>query len=689
MKRANLFRLALVTHSQAPKTLNKYITLLAKMAIIESSEVKFIASLISKLIKQKFELEFVEEEIINALDIDEDFEFYKIEKKYSLKAEGIQKIKDSERDTKPIEYFLKEYIEQFHKDLQSIEKRRITEVIMKYIYYSFNSGKKSLISLLTKSAEESISEEFNATDSDKRKINAFLDWNNPDKNECIYSLVSYCLDYGMLTAKKDVDACKKVFEGVQFYLDANIIFRLIGMNNLERQEVTQHFVNKCNEVEIKLCFTNFTYQEIFHTISNAVKYGRYLNNGDKPIAPSDLDKLGEYDDKDFYEMYYNWCKEPQNRYDDYHAYYDYLKQKVTSCIDGFVKIDLNNAEFSDKKKEFLALSNGLMEYKNQRNPQRQCTIESAKIDVNNFLHIKYGNSEGDESLPSARSFFISADRKFHDWSITVLPGVPTVFLPSEWLSIILKYTSRTDSDYNTFCKFMNLRLSYDENRKRRTIQIIQSINELTSDVEVKRKIINQISEMTLSLPTVYSENDKEIVKKAFDKILEEQKDESEKGINKKLNEQEKAFNKQLEELKMKADSDVEKAKLTAKEETTRTITRGIADKKISKWLWIKENILIADILVGIVSFVVLLIISRISVIENSVASFCDSSKLLKDGKIDFSIALSIAFALVVISFVTVFSKYMSSDKRKHKIINKEEIKHKKIMGEADCIVKSD
>lgn len=679
MKRENLFRLALVTHCHAPETLNKYISLLAKMVIIESSETKFNARAISKLIKRKFDLEFLDEEIIYALYADDDFEFDRDEKKYSLKAEGIQRLKDSEQNTKPLEYYLKVFLEEFYPHMQNKEKSRITEVIMQYIYFSFNSGKKSLSSLLTHSVHEGISEDFSATDTDKKIINEFLDWDNSDKNECIYCIVSYCLDYGMLTSKKDVESYKKVFEGVQFYLDANIIFRLVGMNNIERQEVTRHFVDKCNEVGIKLCYTNFTYLETFHTINNAVKYVKYLNNGDKPISPSDLDKLGEYDNKDFYEIYYNWCKERDNRYDDYQAYLDYLKQKVNLCIEGFTKVDLNNAEFSELKREFLSLSNGLMEYKNQRNPQRLCTIESAKTDVNNFLNVKYENAGKEVDSYSLKSFLISADRRFYDWSITVLPGVPTVFLPSEWLSIILKYTSRTDSDYNTFCKFMNLRLSYDDKQKKRTKQIIESINELTSDVDVKRKIINQVSESTLSLTDEYNEDSVEIVKKAFDKVLEQEKNESEERISNKLFEQEKSFKKQLEDLKCKSNSDVEKAKLIAKEETRKAIIKGIVNKKISKWIWIKDNIIVVDLFTGIISFVMLLIISRVSFIENAVVSFCDSSKLLKEGKIDFSLALSLAISLVLVTIATIFFNFMSSEKRRQKIIEKEEKKYTEVI----------
>lgn len=672
MNRENLFRLALVTNSHAPQTLSKYIILLAKLVIVESSQASFSANTLSKLIKQRYDLEFSVGEIVHSLNFDEDFELDTQHKQYSLKPDGIQSFKDSKTKTNMLEDFLYDYINIFHKDAQDKEKYRIKELIMQYIYFSFNSGKKSLSSLLMQSVDTDISDDFTASETDKKIINTFLNWDNANKNECIYSIVSYCLDYGMLTSKKDIESYRKIFEGVHFYLDTNIIFRLVGMNNAERQEVIQHFVDKCKEVDIRLCYTNFTYQEIFIAINNAVKYVKYLNNGDKPLAPIDLEKLGEFDNKDFYEMYYNWCKEDLNRYDDYDAFQEFLKQKVSSCLEGFTKVDTISAEHSNLKSEFLSLSKGLMDYKNQRNYQRPCTIESAKTDVNNFLFIKYNTSENEKDTSNIKAFIISADRRFYDWAVSALPGVPVVFMPSEWLSIILKYTSRTDSDYNTFCKFLNLRNSYDAKQKDRAMQIIHSINELTSDVDVKSKVINQITEMTLSINEEEYEEESEIVRKAFDMVLENQKKEADLELNKKIEAQEVMYKRQLGELMTKANLDVESAKREASLQTTKNIAIDIADKKIRKWTWIKQNLILTDIIIGIVSFFILIAISKINFIEAKVIAFCDTSKLLKDNKFDFTLMLSGAISLVIILVVTIIVNFLSSEKRRLKIIEKEE-----------------
>jgi hypothetical protein len=677
MNRESLFRLALVSHSHAPKTLNKYIALLAKLVVVESSESNFTANAISKLIKHRFNLEFLDEEIKRALKLDREFENTQ-DKKYCLKLEALQTIKDTVLNTKTLEHYLNEFLELFYVDRQSKEKNRIKEIIMQYIYDSFNSGRNSLVLLLADSPEKRISEDFNASDKDKKIINEFLDWDNPSKNECIYSIVSYCLDYGMLTTKKDVDSYKKFFEGVRFYLDSNIILRLIGMNNLERQEVIQHFVNKCKEVGIGLCYTNFTFQEIYYVIDIAVKDAMDVNNGDEPIAPSDLIKLGEYD-RDFYEIYYTWCREDNNRYDDYEAYRAFLKQKVNSCLDGFIQVDQINAEFTSQKEEFLSLSKGLMEFKNQRNPTRPCSFVSAKTDVNNLLFVKNNNSDKDGCSLNTKGFFISADRRFYNWVITLLPGVPLVFLPSEWLSIILKYTSRTDSDYTTFCKFMNLRFYHSEKQKQQAMQRIHSINELTSDVEVKRKIINEINEISLSLPEEHFEEEEEIVKKAFDIVLEEQRLKSTYEINKRLEEKEKEFEQQFINLQLKTSSEVNYAKIFGAEEAATTIAITSVDKKMVKWIWIKDNIIQTDFLVGVLSFLLLFLVTKISTIENAIIRHCATSKLLIKNELTFSFVLIASSTAVIVLLINIFFNYMGLSKRRENMIKREKAKYIKML----------
>jgi ribosomal protein S17 len=196
---------------------------------------------------------------------------------------------------------------------------------------------------------------------------------------------SLCVDYGMITSKKDIDA--NVFQGNHFLLDSNIIFRLIGFNNAERKRLLEHFIQRCGEVNISLHYTNITFEEILRVLRNAVNYINRVNNGDKPLSPEDLEILGLSDHKDIYALYYNWSK--NNPFNDYQAFGGYLEGILSECIGKFGRIDMYNYEMDpDTRPEFLKLAASLMEFKSQRK-KYFISEEAVKTDVNNFLYLKH------------------------------------------------------------------------------------------------------------------------------------------------------------------------------------------------------------------------------------------------------------------------------------------------------------
>ena len=48
----------------------------------------------------------------------------------------------------------------------------------------------------------------------------------------LYEIVSFAVDYCRLTVKKDKANFATFLKGKTFYLDTNIIFRMMGLNNL-------------------------------------------------------------------------------------------------------------------------------------------------------------------------------------------------------------------------------------------------------------------------------------------------------------------------------------------------------------------------------------------------------------------------------------------------------------------------
>ena len=69
-----------------------------------------------------------------------------------------------------------------------------------------------------------------------------------------------------MTVKKDKTVFASIFKGKEFYLDANIIFRLAGFNKTERKDAVTAFLSKCRECGVKINYSNFTSEEMDPTL---------------------------------------------------------------------------------------------------------------------------------------------------------------------------------------------------------------------------------------------------------------------------------------------------------------------------------------------------------------------------------------------------------------------------------------
>ena len=67
-------------------------------------------------------------------------------------------------------------------------------------------------------------------------------------------------------------------------------------------------------------------------------------------------------------------------------------------------------------------------------------------------------------------------------------------LPSQWLSIILRFLNRTNDDYKSFVNFLNLRSNEQAISGEKLQIILAGISEITADVETQRGLMNILVE---------------------------------------------------------------------------------------------------------------------------------------------------------------------------------------------------
>ena len=521
MNKYNYLRLLLVTKPSHSKSFDTSLVKLIQIILFESENYSLTISQIRKQIEEKFNLEFTENEIENSIhkrrsDITK-VSFEKEETLYILDSKRINIFKKNEEDNN-YNKIIDEFSETF--DTKGINKDQIEEILSKYFYHTFNSNISTLLLLLNNRKEEGVQdfpEEIG--EEEKEIINNFLNWDNKNKNKFIFELVSYCIDYCMLTIKKDFSLFRNLFEGKNFYLDANIIFRMAGVDNQERKNVIDSFINKCKKSGIVIKYTIFTYKEICDTVKSMVGSIKGSICGKKMVSVSHFKEfLNPYTNLDFYRMYQDWCNNKQNKYNDFDEFYRYIIKIIDNILKDFEKvvfIDLK-ATYND----FNSLHDSLSQYKNKKNARY--TQNSVAIDINNYIYIlKLRQKSKGSTLLNIADYFITADANLCDWGKLVFPGViPIAVLPSVWHSLILKFTGRTNDDYKAFTLFLNLRYRIVtdkfDGRRPRILSIVQSMDE---PVEIKEMILRDINE---KLTTEYEEiiDEEEIVEVSKKSVIQ-------------------------------------------------------------------------------------------------------------------------------------------------------------------------
>lgn len=575
----NLMRFAMVLQNQAASTIEKYVCKLTECILFEYP-FGLTSFGLSELIKNQFGLEFSDSEIEMA-----------IAKKGApniSKLGGVYVLRDSKRGSLESEMSLSEkldeLVEQYITQTESkYTSENLTELLYKYLYYAFNSNVKNLVYLFQGDTSELEVVHFDGTNEEISAINEFLRWDNPEKNKLIYCIISTCYEYCMLTTKKDRMLSKELFKGKRLYLDANIIFRLMGIHNQDRKTVTQKFVDQCNNVGIELYYTSQTMDEVLRVISSQTDYIKSIAGYTMPVNYELLDQLNpNVEVNDFYKFYYNWCQEPNNRYGDYSSFNRYLTELATGIIKKLKYKGSMARKTGKKAEEFLEQANQLRTYKNFNKKHNKTSKQSAETDISNILDILEWRSGTGANIWQTNDFMVSADQYLIDWTNDVYPGVPIVVLPSVWLSIILRYSGRTDDDYKAFCLFLTQRHHVENEQFIDPILLLRSINLQTDDIEIKGRIITEIiqnkNQYSFKVENDYSTT----TEKVFDKVLKEQfqvsqeeiaqiKEESQKQIS-RINE---TYAAQVDELYSK--------KIEEEEKTLRTLALNEANKKTGKF----------------------------------------------------------------------------------------------------------
>lgn len=534
-------------------------------------------------IKEKYELEFSEQEILKVIQKQKKNniickpELSLGEKKYDINPSEYEKIRDTSNNDN-----ISDFITLFLKENTEInfDHEKLEDIFKKFFYFVFNSNKTMILQLMNKEYSKiQIGSTLGDFTSEEREcINSFLEWENESKDQFVYSTISCCFDYCMLTIKKDNKVYQNVFSNKAFYLDANIIFRLMGLNNEHRQNVIKSFVAKCKEASITLKYTNFTMNEVSDTIDHYVDAIEKLLGKQSPISTEAMKSMTNKNfNIDFYDQYVKWTKKPINKIGDYLSFKRDLNKRVHSVLFQFKNCSFESFEKKDPSR-FTEYYESLKKYKEEKS--RNAYTKSVGIDIENYLYVlNENNGLKESSIYGINNYIITADHSFVEWSKEcILEAIPIVVLPSVWYSILLKYFSRTHNDFASFSKFLSFSIGENDIDKRKG-EILSYVLALDEPASIKEEVIFDI-ESKLKEKYCEEETAQEIVEESHVNVLntyvakavEEVTNESTQIHNTEKKQWEEQLEKQKEESyrqgEKQAQEEVERKKRLKLEELT-------------------------------------------------------------------------------------------------------------------------
>jgi hypothetical protein len=510
-----LLKLALVVNTSHSKFIDNLTNIIIYVLYTYNSEGKQIKiEDLPKAIEKISGLEFTIKEIQQAIE-EQGSNFYEISGKVLILTEaGNKQIHIENR--KKFENIIKRYIEKYNISKQTEEVKKL---IYEFLYNSVQNNIEALLNVATGTDSSQILAQLKKLDNeDRRIINDFIDWDDEQKNELLYEIISFAVDYCCLTIKKDKANFSTLLQGKTFYLDTNILFRMLGLNNEQRKETILQFVNKCKEAKIKLLITSFTKTETLNSIQYHVRQVKkimqgYTGNGN---ALSRLYDKSNYEDS-FLTVYLAWAMKNgiQGHYDDFHKY---LQKEFYELVNEIRTVDAGNIQIPEGILEsYISWKDG------------KITRENAEYDIKNLIFIDRIRKQKSNTMGwNVGEYLISADHKLIKWADRNFSKEnPIAVLPSVWYSMLLKLQGRAQNDIKAFSEFIKIR--YIQDKPTENIQyLINKVCEKTTNGALQDMLFDEIAKNNEQINELSFKGDEqidEIVNQAYDDILETTKKE--------------------------------------------------------------------------------------------------------------------------------------------------------------------
>lgn len=400
--------------------------------------------------------------------------------KYSLEKKRFDFLSRKSKDNldECIERYLHVEKDNMYNDIISLK-----ELLQKYLYYIMNSNIEAFNLVLTGgSTIQNINSGItDLSEEEIVQINNFLSWKDSTKDKELFKMVSFCIEYAIVVNNSNESNLIRSIKNKILYIDNAFIYRALGINGEVRRKRTISFIKKCLETGQKLRISKFSREEFIKSIDYHI---RQLANT-TPFGRINFKLFSQYSNGDSIYQYYHQWRGNRISYG-----FDIFKSSIISEYNNLIRtynIEEDYVIPFDDKNDIPEISKYSEEIENIK---RKGNKESHNTDAKNMYWIEKKRNGCDGRLTDTKYYFITPDQKLQQWDYNHSSNQPITLLPSQWLALILKYTSRTNDDYQSFVSFLKIPNKTIDITPEDLQEIVAGISEVTEDLQKQGNILD-------------------------------------------------------------------------------------------------------------------------------------------------------------------------------------------------------
>lgn len=432
-------------------------------------------------IERNFLLHFETDEIIKIVNQSEDyFEYNEITTHLNLtqKRMGTLQNKETSKINDVISRFIIEHPEFTDLDVLSI--------IHKFLYELLNSNIATYSYIVNPKKQLAKPQIINSALFPEKAgdmINSFIAWKDEVKDREIYKLVSFSIEYALVTNNSDGQVYTEALKTKIFYLDSNIIYRAIGTDGNYRKQRVLYFLDKCKANGQTFYISRYTKEEFNESIDRHIKELSQIPFGS--INP-ELFKIANCD-SDFYTFYHTWRQGKQTK--SLSLFKAFILSEYDNLIKKYGIIEDYSLPFDEKNPK---IKKQILNYYKEINAIKRDSGFNSEIDARNVLLIEKRRNTNNIGLQDTKYYLLSSDQKLREWDNNHSANQPLLMIPSQWMGLLLKYVSRTSDDFASFLSFLRFPKQESVLSPEELEDVVAGISEMTENFQTQATIMNHL-----------------------------------------------------------------------------------------------------------------------------------------------------------------------------------------------------